>query len=215
MDEPTRKAFSPKGIGVTAAAMADAPPISPNLLTAARLPLAPLAVVFMMSQTTSGYVVAAVLALLLELTDLLDGHVARSYGAVTSFGKLFDPFSDAFCRFTLFLGLLSIGVADLWMIMLIFYRDSSVSFLRTVAAARNVVVAARPSGKFKAVVQGVGTQVIFVTLVLQAVFPDMPIPPTIPWWTMLIITIVTFGSFIDYFFGNRAILQAAWDDSPL
>jgi CDP-diacylglycerol---glycerol-3-phosphate 3-phosphatidyltransferase len=192
-----------------------APPISPNLLTAARLPLAPLAVVFMLNQTTNGYIVAAVLALFLELTDLLDGHVARKYGAVTAFGKLFDPFSDAFCRYTLFLGLYAIGVADLWMIMLIFYRDSSVSFLRTVAANRNVVLAARPSGKFKAIVQGAGTQIIFITLVLRALFPDLPVPESVPWWTMVIITVVTVGSFLDYFFGNRVLLQAAWDDNPL
>ena len=104
---------------------------------------------------------------ILEITDLLDGRIARSYGQVTSFGKLFDPFSDAFSRFTLFLGLYEIGVADLWMIVLIFYRDSSISFFRSVAAVRNVVLAARTSGKAKAIVQGVGTQVIFLLLVLK------------------------------------------------
>ena len=193
--------------------MATPPPISPNLLTAARLPLAPLAVVFMVGQTPWGYVAAAVLSLLLELTDLLDGQVARRYGAVTSCGKLFDPFSDAFCRYTLFLGLYAIGVADLWMIMLIFYRDSSISFFRTVAAVRNVVLAARPSGKLNAIVQGVGTQVVFVALVLQSWAPDLPIPPSFPWWTMVFVTVVTFGSFVDYFLGNLDILRAAWSDA--
>lgn len=194
------------------APMSTPPPISPNLLTAARLPLAPLAVVFMVSQTPWGYVTAAVLSLLLELTDLLDGQIARRYGAVTSFGKLFDPFSDAFCRYTLFLGLYAIGVAELWMIMLIFYRDSSISFFRTVAAVRNVVLAARPSGKLKAVVQGVGTQIVFLTLVLQAWLPELPLPASLPWWTMVVVTVVTFGSFVDYFVGNLAILRAAWSD---
>ncbi len=190
------------------------PPISPNLLTATRLPMAPLAVVFMMLGTPAGYIVAAVLALLLELTDLLDGQIARRYGAVTAFGKLFDPFSDAFCRYTLFLGLFAIGVADLWMIIVIFYRDSSISFFRSVAAVRNVVLAARPSGKLKAVVQGVGTQIVFLTLVAFAVAPDLPIPPTLPWWTMLVVTLVTAGSFVDYFLGNLPILRAAWSDEP-
>lgn len=191
------------------------PPISPNLLTAARLPLAPLAVVFMMWGTPAGYVAAAALAILLEVTDLLDGMIARRYGKVTNFGKLFDPFSDAFCRFTLFLGLFAIGVADLWMIILIFYRDASISFFRTVAAVRNVVLAARPSGKAKAVVQGVGTQIIFLSLVGFAFFPEQELLAQVPWWTMLIITIVTVGSFIDYFVGNLTILRAAWADEPL
>ncbi len=190
------------------------PPISPNLLTAARLPIAPLAVVFMVIGEPWAFVTAAVLSLLLELTDLLDGIVARRYGAVTSFGKLFDPFSDAFCRYTLFLGLFAIGVADLWMVMVIFYRDSSISFFRTVAAMRNVVLAARPSGKFKAIVQGVGTQVIFIAIVANAYAPDIAWLSEVPWWTMLVITLVTGASFFDYFFGNLKILRDAWSDVP-
>lgn len=189
------------------------PPIHPNLVTAMRLPLAPIAVAFMVGvQEPWAYIVAAVLALFLELTDLLDGWMARKYGAVSNFGKLFDPFSDAFCRFTLFLGLYAIGAADLWMILAIFYRDSSISFFRTVAAIRKVVLAARPSGKLKAVVQGVGTQVVFIALVLSAYFPDQVVWGKIPWWTMLVVTLVTVGSFVDYFLGNLPLLRSAWND---
>ncbi|MBX2801388.1 MAG: CDP-alcohol phosphatidyltransferase family protein [Myxococcales bacterium] len=195
--------------------MSGSAPINPNLVTALRLPLAPVAVAFMTAGTTWGYVTAAVLALVLEITDIADGVIARRYGMVTTFGKLFDPFSDAFCRFMLFLGLLAIGTADLWMILVIFARDSSISFLRSIAAVRNVVLSARFSGKLKAVVQGVGTQLIFLTLVLLAVAPELGIPATLPWWTMAVITVVTFGSFVDYFWGNLPILRAAWYDLPL
>lgn len=194
--------------------MSTPPPISPNLLTALRLPLAPIAVAFLLTGTAWGYVAAAALALLLEITDLLDGQLARRYGAVTDFGKLFDPFSDAFSRFTLFLGLYEVGVADLWMIVVIFYRDSSISFFRTVAAVRNVVLSARPSGKFKAIVQGVGTQIAFLALAAFRIWPELPIPKDLPWWTMLVVTLVTFASFVDYFLGNLPILRAAWNDAP-
>lgn len=190
------------------------PPISPNVLTAARLPIAPLAVVFMVEGAPWALGVAAVLAILLELTDLADGWLARKYGAVTAFGKLFDPFSDAFCRYTLFLGMYAIEVADLWMVMLIFYRDASISFFRSVAAVRQVVLAARPSGKLKAVVQGVGTQIIFLALVVHAYQPSLAWLAQVPWWTMLVITVVTVGSFFDYFLGNLKILQDAWSDVP-
>jgi CDP-diacylglycerol--glycerol-3-phosphate 3-phosphatidyltransferase len=188
------------------------PPINPNIITAMRLPLAPLTVVFMVQGETWALVVAALLAILLELTDFADGYVARQYGAVTNFGKLFDPFSDAFCRFTLFLGMYAIGVADLWMVMIIFYRDASISFIRSVAAIRSVVVAARPSGKFKAIVQGTGTQVIFIALVLAAVFPESTWLMEVPWWTMLVVTMVTAASFVDYLAGNLELLSAAWSE---
>lgn len=188
------------------------PPVDPNLITAMRLPLAPVAVAFTVVQQPWAFVVAAVLALLLEITDLLDGWMARRYQVVSDFGKLFDPFSDAFCRFTLFLGLYAIGVADLWMILAIFYRDSSISFFRSVAAVREVVLAARPSGKLKAVVQGVGTQIVFIALVAASFLPDQAWLAQVPWWTMVVVTLVTIGSFVDYFLGNLPLLRAAWND---
>lgn len=188
------------------------PPIHPNVITALRLPLAPIAVAFMVVGTPWAWVVAAVLALSLELTDLLDGWIARKYGVVSDFGKLFDPFSDAFCRFTLFLGMYAIGVADLWMILAIFYRDSSISFFRSVAAVRQIVLAARPSGKIKAVVQGVGTQVVFILIVAKAYLPEWSVLNDLPWWTMVVITAVTMVSFVDYFAGNLPLLRSAWND---
>lgn len=186
------------------------PPISPNLITLLRLPLAPAAVVAMLHGSLAGTVVAAILALLLEVTDLADGYVARKYGAVTTFGKLFDPFADAFSRYTLFMGLLGLGVADLWMLIAIFYRDSSVSFFRSIAAVQNVVVAARPSGKIKAVIQGVGTQLVFALLVAKAYFPSVTWLSDAPWWVMLFVTLATVLSFFDYLVGNLPILKQSW-----
>lgn len=186
------------------------PPILPNLITAMRLPLAPLAVVSLMTGTTAGILGAAALALVLELTDLADGWMARNYKSVTDFGKLFDPFADAVCRFTLFLGLYGIGQADLWMILLIFYRDSTVSFLRAVAATRQIVIAARPSGKLKAVVQGVGTQVCFLALASAQLWPDVFWLVEVPWWSMLAITVVTTGSWLDYLYGHYPLFKDAF-----
>ena len=76
-------------------------PINPNLITTLRLPIAPLAVYALVSEY---YIIAAVLALILEVTDVADGHIARKYDCVTTFGKLYDPFSDAFSRYTLVKG---------------------------------------------------------------------------------------------------------------
>ncbi len=190
-------------------------PINPNTVTSLRLPLAPLAVACLVTDTVWGTVAAAVLAILLEVSDLLDGWIARRYEAVTDFGKLYDPFSDAFTRYTLFLGLYAIEVAALWMVIAIFWRDAAISFFRTVAASRNEIVAARPSGKIKAVVQGAGTQVIFVLLVLGKLFPGWTPVLEGPYWVMLVITLVTIASFFDYFRGNLPTLRAAWANRPV
>lgn len=194
--------------------MANAP-IDPNVMTSIRLPLAPIAVYALCTDSVAGLVVAAVLSLILELTDLADGWLARKYGAVSDFGKLYDPFSDAFTRYTLFLGLYAMHVADLWMVIAIFYRDASISFFRQVAATRNVVSPARPSGKGKAIVQGVGTQIVFIALVVIKLRPDWTWIASVPWWTMFVMTAVTMYSFVDYFIGHFPILRDAWTNRPV
>ena len=191
------------------------PLISPNLLTTMRLPLAPLAVYALVTGHIGGIYTAVALALLLEISDIADGFVARKYNIVTDFGKLYDPFSDAFSRYTLFLGFYAVGVAQLWMVLAIFYRDSSVSFLRSIAATRNVVIAARVSGKIKAIIQGVGTQLIFLLLLT----PELTVLPQdiADEWAghiMLFITLATVASFFDYFWGNRALIRGAWNNTP-
>lgn len=186
------------------------PPIHPNVITAARLPLAPLAVAALAWGGIAGTLLAALLSLVLEITDLADGWIARKYKVESDFGKLFDPFADAFCRFTLFLGIYAIGHADLWMILVIFYRDSTIAFLRSIAATRSIVISARQSGKLKAVIQGVGTQICYLALVLALLLPDVTWLSAVPWWTMLGITLATAASLVDYMAGNTEILRAAW-----
>ncbi|TVQ91768.1 MAG: CDP-alcohol phosphatidyltransferase family protein [Deltaproteobacteria bacterium] len=191
------------------------PPVDPNLITLLRLPLAPVALAFLVVlDAPQGPAIALGLSLLLEATDALDGYVARRYQVVSDFGKLFDPFSDAFSRFTLFLGLYAVGAADLWMILVIFYRDSGISFFRSVAATRRQVMAARPTGKIKAIVQAIGVNAI---LLLLATLPLIEAPAwalEAPWWIMLVVTLVTGASFFDYLYGAWPVLRAAWAREP-
>ncbi len=179
------------------------PPIDPNLVTLLRLPLAPIALAVLLTvEGPWGAGVALALSLALEATDALDGWIARRWNVVSDFGKLFDPFSDAFSRFTLFLGLYAIGAADLWMILVIFYRDSGISFFRSVAAMRQVVVAARQTGKIKAIVQAIGVNAILAILVLQGLGVGPAWLADAPWWIMLVTTLVTGASFVDYLIGT-------------
>ena len=153
---------------------------------------------------------ALFIAIVFELTDLLDGFLARRYKQVTAFGKILDPFADSISRFTVFLCFLVAGWAHVGMIMVIFYRDCLVQFLRVHAASSNIIVAARLSGKVKAIVQGT---VIIVVMLLH--FTDSVwhfLPKTMPiniiaWWGMMIVTIVTFLSAVDYVLGNLEVLR--------
>jgi len=136
-----------------------------NQLTLARLALSPVFVLVFILGGTAGYLLALVIAVLFEITDLLDGYIARSKRQTTDFGKLVDPMADTVARFSVFLCFLWRGYAPLWMVAIVFYRDFFVAYIRVAAARGGVVLAARFSGKLKALTQGVVILAILILIV--------------------------------------------------
>ena len=65
----------------------------PNKLTVFRVVLVPFFVAFLLLSGTNESLkwVALVIFVVASLTDLLDGHIARSRNLVTTFGKFMDP----------------------------------------------------------------------------------------------------------------------------
>lgn len=126
-------------------------------LTASRLFLAPLFFsLFMWGEKLGipGIVVALLLVVLfviIEVSDLLDGMVARNMGTVSSFGKLFDPFADVFARITYFVCFAWAGIMPLWILLVVLYREFGILFLRQILAVKGLAMGARPGGKAKAV----------------------------------------------------------------
>jgi CDP-diacylglycerol---glycerol-3-phosphate 3-phosphatidyltransferase len=99
-------------------------------------------------------VVSLALLVLVELTDLLDGFLARRYDAVSDFGKAFDPYCDSVSRLTVYWALAVAGRCPAWVPLVMAVRDVTVSYARIMMTRRGGDVSARFSGKFKAVVQG-------------------------------------------------------------
>ncbi len=86
----------------------------------------------------------------MEISDLIDGKVARRSNQVGSFGKLFDPFADVISRVTYFLAFASIGIMPLWVLLIVMYREFGILFLRALLALKGTAMGARPGGKLKA-----------------------------------------------------------------
>jgi CDP-diacylglycerol--glycerol-3-phosphate 3-phosphatidyltransferase len=173
-----------------------------NLLTLSRVPLA-FAFLFTFGAGSRAALVAAVaIAVAIEATDFLDGRVARALGCVTDFGKLVDPFCDSFSRLTVFFAISAAALVPLWMPVALLLRDLAVAFVRTVAAAKGVVVAARLSGKVKAAVQG---PVAIAIAALAAFAPQSARGAA--FWLMLAATVVTLWSLVDYVAGNAAVFR--------
>lgn len=140
-----------------------------NFVTLLRIAFAIPACILLFQGTPVALVSAIVLLNYVELSDAIDGHVARTRGEVSDFGKLFDPLVDTLTRFTIFAAFLALGFMPLWMLLIFFYRDMIVSYLRSMAAMSNIAMAARFSGKVKALIQGIAQQAVTILLLARAI----------------------------------------------
>ncbi|MDR1949045.1 MAG: CDP-diacylglycerol--glycerol-3-phosphate 3-phosphatidyltransferase [Spirochaetaceae bacterium] len=128
-----------------------------NKITSLRLILAPaffVVYIFPFARAVGGPVPTVVLWILFiasELTDLIDGRVARRRKEVSDFGKLFDPFADVLVRITYFLCFVIDGVLPLIPLLLILYREFGILFVRILMMKKGIAMGARIGGKIKAV----------------------------------------------------------------
>lgn len=155
-------------------------------------------------------VLALLMVLGFMLTDFLDGKLARAMGEVSTLGKYLDPFSDKISNMTIFMCFIATGYAPVWMVALIYFRESSVETLRTLAASEGLIMPARKSGKWKTALQGIG----IVAILLGAIDPIRALIPgfeniwsVFPMAVMGVITAITLISGIDYFYSSKHILK--------
>lgn len=136
----------------------------PNRLTLARIALTPVCVtVLMLKGIPYTDVIGAILFLLIALTDMLDGKIARKYDLITDFGKFLDPLADKFLVVGTYLALIyrSEGYFTLVLIIMTIitiFREFAVSSVRLVVNTKSsIVVPANYLGKVKTV-----SQIVFV-----------------------------------------------------
>lgn len=128
--------------------------ITPNMLTIARVVMAILACAILVS---SNEVQALGFSFLLFLaacfTDWWDGHLARTKGLITDFGKIADPIADKVLVLGLLFSFSYLKVYSVWWVIPIFIREAVVTWIRTQNILRGKILAAEYSGKVKTVVQ--------------------------------------------------------------
>jgi CDP-diacylglycerol--glycerol-3-phosphate 3-phosphatidyltransferase len=92
-----------------------------------------------------------ILFVLSEITDLLDGVIARKRGEVSDFGKLFDPFADTLTQITFFFCFVIDGILPSLLFLVILYREFSILFIRNLMLKQGIAMGARKGGKIKTV----------------------------------------------------------------
>jgi CDP-diacylglycerol--glycerol-3-phosphate 3-phosphatidyltransferase len=172
---------------------------APNVLTMLRILLVPVLLVALLGESRHGDLMAAIAFAVASLTDAVDGYLARSRGAVTTFGKLMDPVADKLLIVAALVALVSLDRLAGWVAMVIIAREFAVTVTRLAASQQGLVIAAGAWGKAKTIVQ------VIAVLCLIA-FDPSPLVVDLIVYVAVAITVI---SGIDYFFGLRRMLRDA------
>ena len=158
------------------------------------------------------YFILFIIFSLASLTDMLDGKIARKYNLVTTFGKFADPLADKLLVFTALtmlmlnpvgvlvnMGDLYIQMVPMWAFIIILIREFMVSGIRMVAASNGQVIAAAKLGKIK-------TAFTMIAIIICFFAEAHNVVAVIGYFSIMIATLLTIVSGIEYFWKNRAII---------
>lgn len=176
----------------------------PNKLTILRILMVPLFIACFYLPVSWWNILAAAIFLAADLTDVLDGYIARSRGLVTSFGKLMDPMADKLLFCSGFIMLAWLGKLSPLLTILFISRELIISAFRLVTAASGTVIAANWLGKLKS-----GWQVVAILDMLldNPLFCRIGFPmDQVLMWSAGVLTV---WSMIDYIIKNRKAVK--WD----
>lgn len=137
-----------------------------------------------------------------SITDFLDGHIARKYNLITSFGKFIDPIADKLLVNTSFILLAFHSQVPLVAVLIMIWRDTIVDAIRMMASNKGKVMAAGMLGKLKTV-----TQMIAIICAFLNNIPFSLIG--IPFTTMLVwaACVISVLSGISYFMQAKDVLM--------
>lgn len=96
------------------------------------------------------------------MTDWADGYAARKLNVESNMGKFMDPIADKILVLGAILMLLDMNRVDPVMVFLFLARDIFIGGLRSVAAANQVIISAKPFGKWKTALQMIGIPCLLV-----------------------------------------------------
>ena len=175
----------------------------PNLLTIARIIITPIFLaVILMDTLPHKFLIACVIFSIASITDAIDGHLARKNNQITNFGKFLDPIADKILTTAALLAFMSMGLCNIWIVMLILTREFAIASVRMIAAAGGVVIPANVWGKIKTMSQMVFTILIMLlgevweilantNEVLFNKLPDLSLVSNGLLWITAILTVVS------------------------
>ncbi|MDH5265996.1 MAG: CDP-diacylglycerol--glycerol-3-phosphate 3-phosphatidyltransferase [Betaproteobacteria bacterium] len=204
----------------------------PNIVTLIRISMTPVVALLPFIEGYWPKFVAFLVFVIVALTDILDGYLARSRNQITDLGKLLDPLAD---KLLLLASLIPIywisrtrhdlydipvwGSIPLWVCVLMLGREFAMTMLRWWGKRRGIIISAGGAGKLKTAFQSIFIGGIF----LWFAFRDAGRPlgwehtPFFAWWSrfhggfvaiaLLLAVTLTVYSFVVYLYRYRALFS--------
>jgi phosphatidylglycerophosphate synthase len=218
----------------------------PNSISAARITAAPLIAVLPLIPSVTWRFVGLGLYVVTALSDIVDGRIARSRGLITDLGKILDPLADKLLLLATFVPMFLLqgrpgdpllrllpameersaypfttwGFDTIhfpwWVLVLILGREVFMTWFRSFAQRRGVVIAAQSLGKWKAGFQYTWIGAAFLWFAVKLLFDQRGWHgATVTFWshvvgmlglvTMTVAFLLTGISLLDYLVRHREV----------
>ena len=190
--------------------------ILPNQLTVLRILLTPVFYFLFRSGNPTLVQISMGVYLIAAFTDWYDGWLARKFNYITEWGKFLDPLADKILNSAAFFAFVYLDILPLWMVIVIVVRDFFTTALRGVADYQHVSFTTLRSAKWKTFLQmAFINYLIFVYAfsITKEIYVghehifSILMNPTFIYYAMLVITLVTFYTGVEYLVKNWQIIK--------
>jgi CDP-diacylglycerol--glycerol-3-phosphate 3-phosphatidyltransferase len=184
--------------------------LEPNQLTFLRILLSPIAVFLLLMNDSPSIQMATLVFILASLTDWWDGHVARKYGYVTSWGKIFDPLADKVLVLSMFFSFVLLDMIPLFYVMIIAVRDIIITILRAYMMMYDKPIAANLLAKWKTFSQMGLVYILFIYINIGQILSPEIMTGTLGFFPAFIfrftqfVTVFTVITGVIYLYQNRS-----------
>jgi len=198
--------------------------VLPNQLTTLRIILTPVFLFLFISGDPILMQISLIVYIIAAITDWYDGWLARKFNYITTWGKFMDPLADKILTSGAFFAFVAIGVLELWMVIIVVFRDLLVTGLRLFAEWQKKSFTTSKLAKIKTVVQMVFIFYLLIVFTLKensylkiqfAEVIELLTNSTAIFFTMFAVTVFTFTTGVIYIYQNRVLISRLFfqDDS--
>lgn len=180
----------------------------PNLLGIGRIAATPVIMALLLADASGTDLAAGLLFIVAALSDILDGWIARRRDQVSPLGVFMDLAADKVLVAGVLIAMVEVGLVPAWIAATILIREFVVQAVRQLAAAEDVVISARALGKAKTLTTLAALALLFLASDAMTGGPMArtalgPLVAVAGAWTLLVATVLTVVSGLDY-------LRGAW-----